>query len=74
MYEKAHEIRKEDKRFTAALKGIDIDEGESNTAFEDIKARAEAKALGVSEEAYALQGIINVIDEDDEEENEDELA
>jgi hypothetical protein len=66
MYEKAYEVRKEEKRFAAALKGIDIDEG-ATTEFDDIKRRAEAKAMGLSEEQFELHGIINIIDEDEEE-------
>lgn len=73
MYEKAHEIRKEDKRFTAALKGIDIDEGETSD-FDEVIRRGEAKAFGMTEEQYDLQSMsIDFIDED-EEEYEDELA
>lgn len=73
MYEKAHEIRKEDKRFTAALKGIDIDEGETSE-FDEVIRRAEAKAFGITEEQYDLQEMsIQFVDED-EEESEDELA
>lgn len=71
MYEKAHEVRKEDKRFAAALKGIDIDEGETSE-FDEVIARAEAKARGIEEEQYQLEQMhIGVIDEDEEE---DELV
>jgi len=71
MYEKAHEVRKDDKRFAAALKGIDIDEGETS-AFDDVIARAEAKARGMNEEEYQLEQMqIGFIDEDEEE---DELV
>lgn len=71
MYEKAHEIRKEDKRFVAALKGIDIDEGQ-RSEFDEIKNRAEAKARDMTEEEFDLYGIVEIIDED--EENEDEIT
>jgi len=67
MYEKAYEIRTEDKRFAAAIQGIDIDEGQKESYFEDVKRRAEAKALGMDEEQYSLHGMIDVIDEDEEE-------
>ena len=70
MYEKAHEIRKEDKRFTAALKGIDIDEGEPSE-FDEVVRRGEAKALGMTEEQYDFQNMsISFIDEDEEYEGE----
>lgn len=64
MYEKAHEIQKDEKRFAAALKGIDLEEND-NTEFEDVKRRAEAKALGITEEQYELSGMIQIIDEDE---------
>jgi len=64
MYEKAHAIKLEDKRFTAALKGIDLDKGKP-TEFDEIKRRAEAKAAGMDEEEFELAGMINMeIDED----------
>lgn len=66
MYEKAHEVVHQDRKFTAALKGIDLDEGSTNTEFEDIKRRAEARVLGVNEEEIELDGLINIIDEDED--------
>lgn len=50
------------KRFTAALKGIDLDQNR-NDKFEEVKRRAEAKALGISEESLELDGYFDVIDE-----------
>lgn len=68
MYEKAHEIRKDDKRFAAALKGIDLDEGETSE-FDEVIARAEAKARGIDEEEFQLSQMhIGVIDEEEEDE------
>jgi hypothetical protein len=64
MYEKANEIKNDEKRFTAALKGIDLDEGKSS-AFDEIKRRAEAKAAGLDEEKYDLYGLFDIIDEDE---------
>jgi len=64
MIEKAREKKYDDQRFLAALKGIDLDEGKE-TEFDRIKARAEAKALGVSEEQYELSGHFNIIEEDE---------
>lgn len=64
MIEKAREKKYDDQKFMAALKGIDLDEGKV-TEFDKIKARAEAKALGVSEEQYELSGHFNIIEEDE---------
>lgn len=66
MYDKALEVVHQDRKFTAALKGIDLDEGTADKEFEDIKRRAEAKVLGVSEEEIELDGLINIIDEDED--------
>lgn len=64
MYKRANEIRMDDKRFTAALKGIDLDEGKI-TEFDEVKRRAEATAAGMSEEEYELDGMLNMeVDED----------
>jgi len=71
LYEKAHEIRKEDKRFAAALKGIDIDEGQADE-FDEVMRRGAAKAAGMTEEEYDFNDMqIGFIDEDEEE---DELV
>lgn len=64
MIEKAREKKYDEQKFLAALKGIDLDEGQESE-FDKIKARAEAKALGVSEEQYELAGHFNIIEEDD---------
>lgn len=64
MLEKAREMKYNDQRFAASLKGIDLDEGKS-TEFDDIKRRAEAKARGISEEQYDLSGHFNIIVEDE---------
>lgn len=66
MYDKALEVVHQDRKFTASLKGIDLDEGTADKEFEDIKRRAEAKVLGVSEEEIELDGLINIIDEDED--------
>lgn len=52
-------------KFTAAIQGIDLDEGKTDDEFEKVKARAQAKLLGVSEEQYELDGMIEIIDEDE---------
>lgn len=60
----AREKKYDDQRFAAALKGIDLDENKSDE-FEDIKNRAYAKAQGISEEQYELEGHFNIIVEDE---------
>jgi hypothetical protein len=64
MLEKAREMKYNDQRFAASLKGIDLDEGKT-TEFDEIKRRAEAKAMGMSEEQYELSGHFNIIVEDE---------
>lgn len=64
MLEKAREKKYDDQRFAASLKGIDLDEGRSNE-FDEIKRRAEAKAMGITEEQYELSGHFNIIVEDE---------
>ena len=65
MYEKGHEMRFEDRKFQAALQGIDLEEGrESET--EAVIRRAEAKAQGYSEEQYELAGLFDIEYEDGE--------
>lgn len=64
MLEKAREMKYNDQRFAASLKGIDLDEGKT-TEFDEIKRRAEAKALGITEEQYELSGHFNIIVEDE---------
>ena len=59
MYEKASNIKLEDKRFAAALKGIDLGEGKT-TEFEEVERRALAKAHGLSEEQFELDGLIGI--------------
>lgn len=64
MLEKAREMKYNDQRFAASLKGIDLDEGKT-TEFDKIKRRAEAKARGVTEEQLELSGHFNIIVEDE---------
>lgn len=64
MLEKAREKKYDDQRFAASLKGIDLDEGRT-TEFDEIKRRAEAKAMGITEEQYELSGHFNIIVEDE---------
>ncbi|QNN98305.1 hypothetical protein SEA_LILMARTIN_55 [Streptomyces phage LilMartin] len=69
--EKLLEVKREsdfaDKKFAAALKGINLDdpaEGDAPT-FEDIKRRAEAKAKGVSAEELEFAEIGIGVEGDD---------
>jgi len=54
------------QKFAAALKGVDLDATRgSDTSFEDVKRRAEAKVRGVSEEQIEFANIgIAIIEED----------
>lgn len=64
LYEKAFERDMDNKRFTAAMQGIDLDgNSDKKSKFDEIKRRAEAKAAGMSEEQYELQGMFDIIDE-----------
>lgn len=49
----SREQRYEDKRFAAAMQGIDLDEGNKESAknrFEEVQARAQARLSGVDPE------------------------
>lgn len=65
MYETATDMRFEDKHFAAALKGIDLGAGKTSE-FDEVKRRAEARAFGMTEEEYELDGLFDIIDEDGE--------
>lgn len=65
MYETAMTMRFEDKKFFAALKGVDLDEQSGGSDFDEVVRRAEAKAAGISEEAYELDGMFDIIDEEE---------
>lgn len=69
MYEKAYDLRHDEKRFIAAMQGHDIGDRikTGEVTGEDVVKRALAKAKGMSEEEYDLDGAFNIIDEDDEE-------
>lgn len=66
MYGKAYKLKENEYRFLAAIQGVSLgeDEEDENTA-EAIIRRAEAKALGMSEEAYNLEGMFEFIEEDE---------
>jgi len=64
MYVKAYKLKEDEYRFLAALQGVDLGEEESEA--EAIIRRAEAKAMGMSEEEYNLEGLFEFIDEDEQ--------
>lgn len=68
MYQKAYELKREEHRFIAAMQGIDLDENEDQESeTERVIRRAEAKALGMTEEQVDHAGIFTFTYEDDEE-------
>jgi hypothetical protein len=62
MYNEAFKLKEDEYRFLAALQGIELDKKESEV--DAIIRRAEAKALGMSEEQYELTGMFEFVDED----------
>lgn len=54
------------RRFMAAMQGVDIDEGVEEARFEDIKRRAEADLAGVSEEKFVFSQIGIEVEADDD--------
>ncbi len=55
------------QKFAAALKGVDLDEktGNTDSSFEEVKRRAQAKVSGISEEEIEFSQIgIAVIEEE----------
>lgn len=57
LLEKGREMKYDNMRFTAALKGIDLDKASGKKEFEEIRKRAMAKAQGMEEEEYDLLGM-----------------
>jgi hypothetical protein len=64
MYGKAYTLKENEYRFLAAIQGVSLGEEEESEA-ENIIRRAEAKALGMSEEEYTLEGMFEFIEEDE---------
>jgi hypothetical protein len=68
--ESSRERRYEDRKFAAALKGVDLDKEagvseDSESSFDAIKRRAEAKLRGMTEEQYELTEIgIGIVDDE----------
>lgn len=65
LLETSRKLKHEDMKFQAALQGIDLDENRRDDDFEAVKARAEARIRGETVEEYELEGLINIIDEDE---------
>jgi hypothetical protein len=63
MYTKAFKMKEDEYRFLAAIQGIELENEESET--EAVIRRAKAKAAGMSEEQFELDGMFNFIDEDE---------
>jgi hypothetical protein len=63
MYSKAYNLKEREYRFLAALQGVELENEESRV--EEVIRRAQAKAAGMSEEQYELDGMFNFIDEDE---------
>lgn len=63
--ERLGEAEHQRQKFAAALKGIDIDEGKTDEAFEETKRRAEAALAGKSEQEHVFD-IIGIEYEDDD--------
>lgn len=49
----------EDRKFFAALKGIDLDENKNST-FEEVKMKADAALAGKSSEEYVFEDLIGI--------------
>jgi hypothetical protein len=65
LYEKAMDVRYEDKKFFAAIQGVDLEEGKK-TDGDMVIERAKAKAMGMSEEQYEFDGMFDVVYEDED--------
>lgn len=67
LLEVKREREHQERRFLAALKGIEMDDPKDDDAptFEEIKQRAEAKIKGVSEESLAFAEIGIAIEGDE---------
>jgi hypothetical protein len=64
MYGQAHKLKESEYRFLAAIQGVSYGEDEENEG-EAVIRRAQAKALGMSEEQYDLEGMFEFIEEDE---------
>lgn len=57
---------KREQRFLAALKGIDLDEKESTSSFEEVQKKAAAALAGQTEEEYVFNMIGIEYDKDED--------
>lgn len=67
LLEASREQKHQDRKFAAALKGVDLDKEalESDTSFEDVKKRVEARLSGMTEEQYEMTQIgISMVDDE----------
>jgi hypothetical protein len=65
MYAKAYKLKENEYRFLAAIQGVSFGEDQDENGAEAIIRRAEAKALGLHEEEYNLDGLFQFIDEEE---------
>lgn len=56
----------DERKFLAALQGVDLDANETNPAFDEVARRAAADLAGKSEEEFVFDMIGIEIDTDDE--------
>lgn len=61
-----HRDEERRNRFAAAIQGINLDEGQSDSDFESVKQRAQATLAGRSEEEYTFDLIGIEIESDDD--------
>ncbi len=65
LLEKGREIKYDAMRFSAALKGIDLDKESGKKEFEDVRKRALARVNNMDEEEFDLAEMGIIIDEDE---------
>lgn len=67
LFETAMKIKFDEHRFAAALQGAELDNPyeEDELSLEDIRARAQAKASGMTEDEFEFAGLFNIEVEDD---------
>lgn len=65
MYGKAYTLKEKEYRFLAAIQGVDLGEPEEESDAQAVIRRAQAKALGITEEEYNLEGLFEFIEEDE---------
>lgn len=63
MYSKAYKMKEDEYRFLAAIQGIELEQEQSET--EAVIRRAQAKAIGMSQEQFELDGMFEFIDGDE---------